>query len=352
MIDAVFYDDVAVPLELKERIPDWLVAVGLKVRKDLHARLMHASNHADAIESIKAYLREHRLQLLEPIQISVYTGNTCLYHDWTPDPPQEGRPARGLGQRYAFFREVIEGTSELCAWEDFTANDVQVVRRMRRQNLGFAARNERLELQAVIELHWSDEIAVFEPQIAHLRPLVRPVEVEIVDASDLLIQRLAHAPEELYRIGPERFEELVNNRVRAMGFATQRTGRTFSKDGGVDLVFWREDASFPFLGALQAKYHSSPHITTGAGDVRDFAGTIQALPMAVGVLVTNTAFSFDAQWIAKKLGSQVMLRDEQDLRRWVSGRFMDALDWREIPEEIELCPGVRIRIPRRTRSSS
>lgn len=76
--------------------------------------------------------------------------------------------------------------------------------------------------------------------------------------------------------------------------------------------------------------------------MRDFAGTLEVLPVAVGVLVTNTTFTFDMS----KLGSQIRLRDQQDLRRWISGRFVDVLEWREIPTEIDLCPGVRVRIPK------
>jgi restriction endonuclease Mrr len=151
----------------------------------------------------------------------------------------------------------------------------------------------------------------------------------------------------LYRIGAQKFEDLVQNRIKAMGFETQRVGKTFAKDGGVDMLFWREDAPFPFLGALQAKYHSSSDKKTGGPDVRDFVGTLRYLPVAVGVLVTNTTFTFDAGWVASRLTSQIRLRDQQDLRRWISGRFVDALEWREIPAEIELCPGVRIPIPKK-----
>lgn len=198
----------------------------------------------------------------------------------------------------------------------------------------------------VVELHWGTTLARFEYEVAHLKPLVRPLQVEIVDVSEVLVQKLLKDPSELYRIGAKSFEDLLQNRIEAMGFKAQRIGNTFTKDGGVDLLFWRQDAPFPFLGALQAKYHSSPEKTTGAPDVRDFAGTLEVLPVAVGVLVTNTTFTFDAKWVVSKLGSQIRLRDQQDLRRWISGRFVDVLEWREIPTEIDLCPGVRVRIPK------
>lgn len=347
MIDAAFYEDAAVPDEWKERLPDWLIAIGLKVQRDLLARLSLAKDQAGAVQSVKAYLAERGLRRLEAIQVSVRAGKSSLYHDrmpwdWQGLVPESAR----TGGRYAFLQELAVGSANFCVWEDATANDIESVARMRRRNLGLVAREERLGVQAIVELHWGDGFAPFEGQVTHLRALIRPVRVEVVDASQLLVQRLLNNPTELYRIGPERFEDLVQNRLAAMGFATRRTGHTFSKDGGVDLLFWKADAPFPFLAALQAKYHSSPDIATGARDVRDFAGTLKATGIAVGVLVTNTTFSFDAQWVGTRLGSQVRLRDQHDLRKWITGRYVDVGDWRDIPEEIELRPGVRIRIPR------
>src|SRR5262249_30258079 len=153
-------------------------------------------------------------------------------------------------------------------------------------------------------------------------------------------------PSELYRIGPVHFEDLVENRFSAMGFSTKRIGKTYAKDGGVDMFFWRQDAPFPFLGAVQMKYHSQPDLKTGARAVREFAGALSRIPVNAGVLVTNTAFSYDAEWIAKRVASAIRLRDQVDLRRWISGRFVDQNEWRELPDVIELCPGVTVTLPR------
>ncbi|MBI5489933.1 MAG: hypothetical protein HY905_21535 [Deltaproteobacteria bacterium] len=38
------------------------------------------------------------------------------------------------------------------------------------------------------------------------------------------------------------------------------------------------------------------------------------------------------------------LRGLTDIRRWLVGNFGDDAEWREIPREIELCPGVIVRI--------
>jgi hypothetical protein len=68
----------------------------------------------------------------------------------------------------------------------------------------------------------------------------------------------------------------------------------------------------------------------------------------VGLLVTNTAFTKDAVWTAVRERNRhfLRLRDFTDLKRWVQGRFGDEKDWREIPDRIELAPGIVVEIPR------
>ncbi len=68
----------------------------------------------------------------------------------------------------------------------------------------------------------------------------------------------------------------------------------------------------------------------------------------VGLLVTNTGFTRDAIWTAQKEQNKhfLRLRDFTDLKRWLEGRFGEEQDWREIPDRIELAPGIIVEIPR------
>ena len=75
-------------------------------------------------------------------------------------------------------------------------------------------------------------------------------------------------------------KDLVHDRFSRMAFSTRRTRHAFAKNGGIDLLFWRDNSAFPFLGAVQAKYHSSPGQKTGVQDTRDFAGATTALPIS------------------------------------------------------------------------
>jgi hypothetical protein len=67
----------------------------------------------------------------------------------------------------------------------------------------------------------------------------------------------------------------------------------------------------------------------------------------MGMIVTNTSFTADAKWFANNNQTLLRLRDMQDLNRWMRNDFVNESEWREIPEEIELTPGVTIKIPRK-----
>lgn len=84
------------------------------------------------------------------------------------------------------------------------------------------------------------------------------------------------------------------------------------------------------------------------GDVRDFYGVITSrnLPFHLGMIVTNTTFTPDAIWFAENNKTLLRLRDNKDLCRWLKNDFVNEYEWREIPSEIELAPGVRITIPK------
>ncbi len=176
--------------------------------------------------------------------------------------------------------------------------------------------------------------------------ILHPTRVLLVDVTPQLVRRLARDQEAMFEIGPEAFENLICDRIGAMGLEARKVGSTMARDGGVDILFWpKAGRGFPYLGAAQAKYHWAPEAKTAVGAVREFAGAIGCLPVSFGLIVTNTSFTADAEWFARQRSAVVRLRDMHDLRRWLEGNFTDEEEWRDLPEEIEVCPGLRIRLP-------
>jgi len=177
--------------------------------------------------------------------------------------------------------------------------------------------------------------------------LVFPPRVELVDISRELLQMLQAAPDRLRGLTADRFELLICDRLANFGYDFARVGsHAFRKDGGVDLLAWQRAALVPLLIAVQAKHTSRAERSVGPDAVRDLAGTVRQHGFNAGLLVTNTTFTPDARWFASKEPVLVQLRDVQDLRRWLKGEFSREAEWRDMPTEIELCPGVRVELPR------
>jgi len=176
-------------------------------------------------------------------------------------------------------------------------------------------------------------------------PLFNPLTIQLIGIGQLLSQAISKEPTLIHRLTPNELEELICDRLSAMNFEPRRTGAINRKDGGVDIVFWpRQNSAFPFLGAAQVRHHSDSKVKEGPPSVRDFAGVIAGHPFNVGLLITNTSFSPDAEWFAREHAKLIRLRDFSDIRRWLWNNFDDEAEWREIPNEIELCPGVVLKI--------
>jgi hypothetical protein len=196
------------------------------------------------------------------------------------------------------------------------------------------------------------------PAVRVLRPafeqrlsgnLFEPLRVEIVGVGRVVSELLSRDLSAIYTLTPEQFEEFVCDRLHAMGYEPRRVGRANSADGGIDIVFWSGSSHvLPVLGAAQVKHHRSPRMAQGPAAIREFAGAVANQSFSAALFVTNTQFTPSAKWFAQERAALVRLRDFEDIRRWVAGRFLSAEEWREIPAQIELAPGCVIPIrPRR-----
>ncbi|HEX7490882.1 MAG TPA: restriction endonuclease [Candidatus Limnocylindrales bacterium] len=171
--------------------------------------------------------------------------------------------------------------------------------------------------------------------------------VTSVDVSHELLSLLRQDPELLHRLPPEGFENFVGERLERMGFDVQQTGSTYLRDGGIDFVAIPKVRTVAtYLMAVQVKHHAEG-IKTGRTPV-DRLLSWKDGPFRFGLLVTNTGFTRDALWTAMQQPSKgfLRLRDFTDLKRWLEGNFWSPEEWRELPSQVEVAPGVMIDIPR------
>ncbi len=174
-----------------------------------------------------------------------------------------------------------------------------------------------------------------------------PYIVTLAEFGPEQMELLLADSERLKHLSPEKFEHFIADRLERMGLGVKMVGRSNQPDGGVDIIAYPKIVSVPFLIAVQVKHHQNDR-KTGAPDVRNFHSVLSSGngPFCLGMLVTNTTFTADAQWFADNNSTLLRLRDIQDLRRWMKEDFANEHEWREIPDVVELGPGIRITIPK------
>ena len=166
--------------------------------------------------------------------------------------------------------------------------------------------------------------------------------VRVINFSPELVRFLQEHPIRLRSLTPEQFERFTAERLDRMGFNVTLTGATNRKDGGIDLI------AVPKLGGIgsiviagQVKHHRGDQRTDRLLAWKDSY-------FDIGLLVTNTSFTRDAIWTAQHERNRnfLRLRDFNDLKRWLQDQWGTAEGWREIPDRIELAPGVVVEIPK------
>jgi len=162
-----------------------------------------------------------------------------------------------------------------------------------------------------------------------------------------LIRSLREDPGRFRQMSPEQFERFAAERLDRMGYEVRLTGPTTRKDGGVDIIAVpRQAGAGTFLLAGQVKHHSAEQKT--GREAVDRLLSLKNGVFQLGLLVTNTSFTQDARWAASKGDNRFFarLRDLEDIKRWLEDDFRSKEELRELPEYIELAPGVRIKTPR------
>lgn len=186
---------------------------------------------------------------------------------------------------------------------------------------------------------WCQELGLFAPAERAL--------VTFVDITPRLLNHLKENPEHLRRLSPSQFEQFIAERLDRMGFDVTLIGATSHRDGGIDLIAVPKIRTVgAFLLAGQVKHHERDGKTGREAVDRLLAW--KDSHFRLGLLATNTEFTKDARWAAAQATNQTFLRlrDFEDLKRWIGENFYSLENWQEIPDEVNLAPGVTVAIPK------
>jgi len=138
--------------------------------------------------------------------------------------------------------------------------------------------------------------------------------IDLIAVDDELIRYLKLHPEEMYRLNPRRFEEIVAAILRDLGYVVELTGA--GPDGGVDIVATQKTGVGHTLLLVDCKGYA-PKRPVGVGIVRSMFGVTEQMRASMGLLATTSFFTQPAREFQKTIRHRMSLKDYEDLQEWL-----------------------------------
>lgn len=136
----------------------------------------------------------------------------------------------------------------------------------------------------------------------------------IVDINDEIKKYLNNHPEKLYELTPRKFEELVADIFKDLGFDVELTKAT--RDGGRDIIARIKNGVVDFLTYIECKKYSSSN-KVGVDIIRKVQGVHYTKNANKSIIVTTSFFTKDAREEAKIRENILDLKDFNDIREWL-----------------------------------
>jgi restriction system protein len=147
--------------------------------------------------------------------------------------------------------------------------------------------------------------------------IIEAAKPKIIIATDALVERLQKQPDDVYKLPPRQFEELIASLLDDMGWEVHLTQQT--RDGGRDILAYLNTDVARLLFLVEAKRYN-PKRPVGVELVRNLYGTLCHEQANSAMLVTSSYFSPDAKEFQKQHVYQISLKDYQDIVKWI-GNF-------------------------------
>ncbi len=145
--------------------------------------------------------------------------------------------------------------------------------------------------------------------------LIHVVRPEVLDATELLVQRVRQNPEDLYMISPRQFEELIAAVLRDMGWDAELTKAT--RDGGRDVLAYMQTRLGRILCLVEAKRYQKDR-PVGVEIVRSLYGTFCDSGANSALLVTTSTFTAGVYEFQRRHQFQLGLRDYAHVVEWIN----------------------------------
>tara|TARA_R110002050_G_scaffold9504_1_gene32916 strand:+ start:55702 stop:56457 length:756 start_codon:yes stop_codon:yes gene_type:complete len=121
-------------------------------------------------------------------------------------------------------------------------------------------------------------------------------------------------PEKMYDLSPRKFEELVADILKDMGFDVELTQAT--RDGGRDIIAHVKNSVCSYLTHIECKKYA-PDNKVGVGIIREVMGVHHLRQATKSIIVTTGFFSKDAVKEAGMVENHLALKDFNSLKEWL-----------------------------------
>jgi HJR/Mrr/RecB family endonuclease len=127
-----------------------------------------------------------------------------------------------------------------------------------------------------------------------------------------LISMISRQPEFMKQLEPYKFEELIAELLKRMGFEVKHTKKT--RDGGYDLLAIGHTPLGPHRIGVECKRYTENKV--GVDMVRNIYAVKMLKNFNQAMIVTTSSFSKDAYLEIKNLKSEILLKDHRDIKEW------------------------------------
>jgi len=146
------------------------------------------------------------------------------------------------------------------------------------------------------------------------RIILPRAKLELITINSQLVDYISKHPDFLYSISPRKFEELVCELFRDMGYDVILTPK--SRDGGVDIRAIHKSSIGTLLYLVECKHYHVDH-PVGVDIVRALYGVVSQEKASHGIIATTSHFTKGAKEFANSAQYQLSLRDYADLNAWI-----------------------------------
>jgi HJR/Mrr/RecB family endonuclease len=178
------------------------------------------------------------------------------------------------------------------------------------------------EFQRLFDFSWesSAEEVSRAREVLHEDLLSIPLEDEkkIVSVTEeqwqTVLRKLDEQPEDLHKLDPRKFEELVFELLLREGYDPELTPAT--GDGGKDIIVRSKSILGEHIFLVECKRYD-PERPVGVAHLRALYGVVESDGANAGLLVTTSRFTSGAIEFEERNRPRIALKDYEALRGWI-----------------------------------